>query len=111
MQASIGIERKLGRGKNLLAVDYTTARGVRLYRNRNINSPLPQTATIPNPNFANIDQFESSGRSRSNSLTASLQTALTNRVDLLAQYTFSKSMGDTGEFASLPATNYDLHSE
>src|SRR5712664_2867330 len=111
MQASIGVERKFGRGKNLFAVDYTMARGVRLYRTRNINAPLPQTGAIPDPNFSNIDQFESSGRSRSNSLTASLQTALTNRVDLLAQYTFSKSMDDTSGFASLPADNYDLRPE
>src|SRR5258708_18921186 len=111
MQASIGIERKLGRGKNLLAVDYTTARGVRLYRTRNINAPLPQTGSIPDPNFANIDQFESSGRSRSHSVTASLQTPLRNRVDLLPQSTFSKSMEDTSAFASLPANNYDLRPE
>jgi len=111
MQASIGIERKLGRGRNILAVDYTMARGVRLYRTRNVNAPLPDTGAIPDPNFTNIDQFESSGRSRSNALTASLQTALRNRVDLLAQYTFSKSMDDTSGYASLPANNYDLRPE
>src|SRR5713226_7067038 len=111
MQASIGVERKLGRGKNLLAVDYTTTRGIGLYRTRNINAPLPDTGAIPDPNFGNIDQFESSGRSRSNSLTASLQTALKNRVNLLAQYTFSKSMDDTSGYASLPANNYDLGPE
>jgi hypothetical protein len=111
IQASVGVERKFGRGKNLLAVDYTMARSMRLYRTRNINAPLPQTGSIPDPNFANIDQFESSGRSRSNGVTASLQTALKNRVDLLAQYTFSKSMDDTSGFASMPANNYDLRAE
>ena len=111
MQASIGIERKLGRGRNILAVDYTMARGVRLYRTRNVNAPLPDTGAIPDPNFTNIDQFESSGRSRSNALTASLQTALRNRVDLLAQYTFSKSMDDTSGYASRAANNYDLRPE
>jgi hypothetical protein len=111
MQASIGVERKLGRGRNLLAIDYTTTRGIGLYRTRNINAPLPNTGAIPDPNFGNIDQFESSGRSRSNSLTASLQTALKNRVNLLAQYTFSKSMDDTSGYASLPANNYDLGPE
>ncbi len=63
MQASIGVERKLGRGRNLLAIDYTTTRGIGLYRTRNINAPLPDTGAIPDPNFGNIDQFESSGRS------------------------------------------------
>jgi hypothetical protein len=64
MQASIGVERKLGRGRNFLTVDYTTTRGVRLYRTRNINAPLPETGATPDPNFVNIDQFESSGWSR-----------------------------------------------
>jgi Carboxypeptidase regulatory-like domain len=111
MQASIGIERKFGRGKSLFAMDYTTTRGLRLYRTRDINAPLPNTGAIPDPNFGNIDQFESSGRSHSNSLTTSLQTALRNRVNLLAQYIFSKSMDDTSGYASLPANNYDLAPE
>jgi Carboxypeptidase regulatory-like domain len=111
MQASIGVERKLGRGKNLFAIDYTTTRGISLYRTRNVNAPLPNTGAIPDPTFGNIDQFESSGRSRSNSLTASLQTAVKNRLNLLAQYTFSKSMDDTSGYASLPANNYDLGPE
>jgi Carboxypeptidase regulatory-like domain len=111
MQASIGVERKFGRGKNLLAIDCTTTRGIRLYRTRNINAPLPATGAIPDPNFGNVDQFESSGRSRSNSLTASFQTAVKNRVSLLAQYIFSKSMDDTSGFASLPANNFDLGPE
>ena len=111
MQASVGVERKLGRGKNFVAVDYTMVRGLNLYRTRNINAPLPGTDIVPDPNFGNIDQFESSGRSRSNSLTVSLQTTLRNRLNLLGQYIFSKSMDDTSGFASLPANNYDLGSE
>lgn len=111
MQASIGVERKLGKGRHLLAVDYTLVRGVRLYRTRNVNAPLPGTGAIPDPNFVNIDQFESSGRSRSTSLTMSLQTSLRNRVDLLTQYIYSKAMDDTSGYASLPANNYDLGPE
>jgi hypothetical protein len=111
MQASIGVERKLGNGKNLLAADYTMVRGVELYRTRNINAPLPATGVIPDPNFGNIDQFESSGKSRSDSLTVSLQTTLRSRLNLLGQYIFSKSTDDTSGYASLPANNYELGPE
>ena len=111
MQASVAVERKLGRGKNFLALDYTTVRGMSLYRTRNINAPLPGTSTPPDPNFLDIDQFESSGRSRSHSLTLSFQTELRNRLNLLGQYIFSKSMDDTSGFASMPANNYDLGPE
>jgi len=110
-QASLGIERKLGRGKNFLAVDYTTVRGLKLYRTRNINAPLPGSGALPDPHFIDIDQFESSGRSRSHSLTVSLQTSLRNRFDLLGQYTFSNSMDDTSGMFSPPANNYDLRPE
>lgn len=111
MQANLGIERKLGKGRNFLSVDYTIVRGVALYRTRNINAPLPVTGTIPDPNFGNIDQFESSGRSRSDSLTVSMQTTLANRLNLLSQYIFSKSFDDTSGYASLPANNYDVRPE
>jgi hypothetical protein len=110
-QASLGIERKLGRGKNFLAVDYTMVRGLKLYRTRNINAPLPGSGALPDPSFIDINLFESSGRSHSHSLTVSLQTTLRNRFDLFGQYAFSKSMDDTSGMFSLPANNYDLRPE
>ena len=110
-QTSIGMERKLGKGRNSLAVDYTMVRGIKLYRTRNINAPLPGSGALPDPNFINIDQFESSGRLRSHSLTVSLQTTLRNNFDLLGQYTLSKSMDDSSGLVSLPANNYDLRPE
>ena len=111
MQASLGVERKLGKGRNFLTIDYTMGRSVALYRTRNINAPLPVTGIIPNPNYTDIDQFESTGRSRSNSLTTSLQTELKKRLNLLGQYVYSKSLDDTSGYASLPANNYDLRPE
>ncbi len=111
MQASLGVERKLGRGRNFLTIDYTMVRGLELYRTRNINAPLAVFGIIPNPNFTDINQFESTGRSRSHSLTASLQTELKKRLNLLGQYVYSRSLDDTSSYASLPANNYDLRPE
>jgi hypothetical protein len=111
MQASLGVERKLGRGRNFLTIDYTMVRGLELYRTRNINAPLAVSGIIPNPNFTDINQFESTGRSRSHSLTASLQTELKKRLNLLGQYVYSRSLDDTSSYASLPANNYDLRPE
>jgi hypothetical protein len=110
-QASIGIERMLGKGRNYLSVDYGMMRGLELYRSRNINAPPPETGAPPDPRFINIDQFESSGRSRSHSLTVSFQTSLRNTVDLLGQYTLSNSVDDTSGMFSHPANNYDLRPE
>jgi len=110
-QAGIGIEHKLGKGKNSLAVDYTMVRGMKLYRTRNTNAPLPGSGALPDPTFIDIDQFESSGRSRSHSLSVSLQTSVRGALDLMGQYTFSKSMDDTSGMFSRPANNYDLRPE
>jgi carboxypeptidase family protein len=110
-QASLAVERKLGKGANFVSIDYTLVRGIELYRTRNINAPLPGTGAPPDPNFINIDQFESSGRSRSHSVTLSVHTTVGKRIDLLGQYTFSKALDDTSGMFSLPDNNYDLRSE
>ncbi len=110
-QASLAVERKLGKGANYLSVDYTMVRGITLYRMRNINAPLAGTAALPDPNFINVDQFESSGRSRSHSMTVSFKTTVGKRMDLLGQYAFSKALDDTSGMLSLPANNYDLRPE
>jgi hypothetical protein len=122
-QSNLSIEQKLGKGRNYLTLDYTTVRGFRLYRMRNINAPLPTTGLRPNPNFINIDQFESSGSSRGNMLSATLKTSPHPRFNLMAQYTYSHTIddtsatmfslptGNTGGLSSLPADNYDLRGE
>jgi hypothetical protein len=122
-QSSLSIERRLGKGRNYLTLDYTTVRGFRLYRMRNINAPLPTIGLRPNPNFINIDQFESSGSSRGNMLSATLKTSPHPRFDLMAQYTYSHTTDDTsftifslpvgnvGGLFSLPADNYNLRGE
>src|SRR5260370_6645153 len=43
MQASIGDERKHGRSKNHLAIDYTTNYSIGIYSTRNIYDPRPDT--------------------------------------------------------------------
>ena len=111
-QADLSVERKLGKGRNYLTVDYTTVEGYRLYRMRNINAPLPPTfLCCPNPNFINIDQFESSGHSNSNLLTTTLTTSPNPRLNLMVQYTYSHTIDDTSGLFSLPANNYYLRPE
>jgi carboxypeptidase family protein len=127
MQANLSVERQFGTGRNFLTVDFTTLRGLHLYRLRNINAPLAGSLEGPNPDFININQFESSGKLRSNSLTVTVQTTRARRFDLMAQYVLSKSMDDTvgilpSSTSSLlffpvnlsrlfPANSYDLRGE
>src|SRR5438876_246950 len=114
LQGSFAIERKLGKGENYLTADFTTVRGLHLYRTRNVNAPLPGTpgSTIsPNPGFASIDQFESTGSSRSNSVTFTLRTRPSRNATVLLQYVFSHSFDDTPGLYFSPADTYDLRPE
>lgn len=110
IQASLDVERKLGR-QTTLTTEYTMLRGLKLYRMRDVNAPVPTTGVRPDPNFLKVDQFETSGSSHSHSLTLGLRTALGGRLQILSQYTFSHSIDDTSGLSALPANNYDLRGE
>jgi carboxypeptidase family protein len=110
VQASLGVERKLGHQTSLTA-EYSMLRGAKLYRMRDVNAPLPTSGVRPDPNFLNIDQFETSGGSHFNSLTLGLRTTVGGRLQILSQYTFSHSIDDTSGLSFLPADSYDLRVE
>lgn len=109
IQASLGLERKLGNHTSLTA-DYTMLHGVKLYGMRDLNAPLPATCMRPDPHFANVDQFESSGTSDSQTLTVGFQTTV-RRLQLFSRYTFSHSIDDTSGMTYLPADNFNLRAE
>ena len=110
MQGSLAIEQKLGRAQNFLTFEVAAVRGLELYRSRNINAPLPGTTIRSDPNFINIDQFESSGSSRSYMATVTYK-GHTHKLDVMTQYTLSRTLNDTSGISSLPANNDDLRSE
>jgi len=116
IQASLGVERKLGEHTTLTA-EYTRLGGRRLYRMRDINAPLPATGIRPDPNFLNVDQFETTGRSRSDSLSLGVRATIAYTLHLVAQYTFSRATDDTSCLFSQPglcrppADSYNLAGE
>ena len=111
LQASVSAEQQLGKKENFLTIGYTTVRGVGLYRQRNLNAPLPGTITPPNPGFVDFTQYETSATSRGNTLEVTFRSSAINKVSILAQYRLAKTSNDTGGFDTLPANNYDLHPE
>lgn len=111
MQSSFSVERQIGKGQNFLSVEYSNIRGVDLYRERNLNAPLPGTSVPLDPNFVNFDQFETSALSHSNRLEVTFRSRAMKGLSVLAQYRLEKTMSDTGGYNILPANNYDLHPE
>lgn len=116
-QASLQIERELSRTTSL-AVGYLHTRGLHLILSRNVNVPrFPASAGVPNlgrpnPNFANIGRFESSGNSYYNGLTVSLNRRFSGWAGARLSYTLSKAIDNTGNaFFFTPQNNLDLRDE
>jgi hypothetical protein len=94
-----------------VAVEFTALRGLKLYRLRNVNAPLPETGVRANPDLININQFESSGMLQGTSVRVMFQAELGRNLELLSQYTHSRTTDDTGGLFALPADNFDLRGE
>jgi Carboxypeptidase regulatory-like domain len=109
-QASIGVEQSL-RFRNRFSVEYLVSRGVHLFRSRNVNAAIPATGLRPEPEFLNINQVESTGSARGQSLTVSWQGRVGARFKPYVQYVLSKTTNDTAGPFSLPADNFDLRPE
>lgn len=120
-QASLQIERELG-AHTSLAVGYLHTRGLHLILSRNVNVPTltaSQAAQLgianlgrPNPNFANISRYESSGNSYYNGLTVSFNRRFKGRFGGRVSYTFSKAIDNAGNaFFFTPQDNFNLRDE
>src|SRR5579859_8171928 len=110
IQGSVSVDKQIGK-KSSLSVEYTTLRGLKLFRMRDVNAPPPGTGLRPSPAFVKIDQFESTGSSRSNAVAVTYRTAFANRLELLSQYTWSRSYDNTSGMFYLPADNFNLAPE
>lgn len=120
-QASLQIERQLTTNTSL-SVGYLHTRGLHLILSRNINVPTltaAQAAQLgipnlgrPNPNFANISRYESSGDSYYNGLLVSLNRHFKRWIGGRISYTFSKAIDNTGNaFFFTPQDNFNLRDD
>lgn len=134
-QLNVGVERLLSSDVTLRA-DYLLTRGIHLPRTRNINllppvlltrsdavalgvlAPIPQQLGRPvfspariDPRFDAVYQLETSASSTYHGLTLALNKRLSHEFELLASYTFSKTIDDASDFDEQPANPYDLSAE
>jgi len=110
IQSGLGVETKLDKS-TALTVHYTYAKGVKLFRSRDVNAPLPPFTARPNPDFAQVRQFESSGNQIAHALEVSLRGQIAKFFTGTAQYVLSRAYNDTGGIYSFPAYNYDTSLE
>lgn len=116
-QASLQVERQLSSSTSL-ALGYLHTRGLHLIVSRNVNVPgFPAAAGIPNlgrpdPRFANVSRFESSGESSYDGWTVSLNRRFQKWFGLRLAYTLSKALDDAGNaFFFTPQDNFNLRDD
>jgi hypothetical protein len=91
----------------VFSVAYVGSKGTHLPRSLDINQPFPGVSPIaeraPYPSYSNILMTESGGNSEYNSLQVSFNRQMSKRLNVIASYTWSKSIDDTSAF--LPTTS------
>jgi hypothetical protein len=106
VQFSASIERQLSK-RSLLSIAYNGTRGVKQFRSRDANAPLPPSfASRPDPRVNVLRLIESAGRLEGNSLEITLRGDIAPRVSGMAQYAYGKTMTDTAGINWFPASSF-----
>lgn len=111
-QASISYDRQLNSNMTL-QTSYQMLRGRNQMRSRNINAPGPDPdgdgplrGVRPNPQFGDITQFESTGRSQSDRLNFGVQFRVPSRqMFMRVNYTLGQDKNHADGSTSLPSDN------
>jgi hypothetical protein len=116
-QASVQVERELFPSTSL-SVGYLQTRGLHLILSRNLNVPrFPTSAGVPNqgrpdPRFANVGRFESSGTSSYNAMTVALNRRFQRWFGVRLSYTLSQAIDNAGNaFFFTPQNNFNLNDD
>lgn len=109
-QHSLAVERQLAQ-QTSLTVTYTGARGINLFRSRDVNAPVFPTFQRLDPTAGVVRQIESGGYQRSHAVELQLRGQINQFFNGIAQYTLASTRNNTGGINWLPADNYDLRPE
>jgi hypothetical protein len=110
-QFNLGIERQLSK-KTVLAVNYVGTRGSHQFRSRDGNAPLPPDFGRRPDLQINVLRFiESASRLEGNALEVTVTGDLGPKITGLAQYTFGKTLSDTGGVSWFPADSFNPRGE
>jgi hypothetical protein len=104
--SSIAVEKTF-RNNFFVSAKYDFTRGVRQYRSRNLNAPLPGQTTVPDPNRGNIWNLESTGYYRYNYFNTSIRERF-SIFNVSASYNFNRMYNDNDGPFGVPSDNYNL---
>lgn len=110
IHASAGASRQIA-PKTTASLFFTVLRGVKQFRARDANPPLPPDYRRPDASLATVRSIESSARMEGHSLEAGVRGRLTRFFDGALLYTWSRTWNDTSGPGVLPANSLDLSGE
>src|SRR5262249_26281303 len=109
-QFNMGVERQLAKSLTITA-NYINTHGVKLFRSRDVNAPLPPYLQRPDPTVGILRELESAGRSETHALELLLRGRISRFFNGTIQYTLGRAYNNTGGINSRLANNYDLTGE
>jgi hypothetical protein len=110
LHAALGVEQRLPHDLFLTAT-YNYVRGVRLFRTRDINAPLPGFFARPNQAVGRVAQLESSSSATYHGLSVGLSQSFGERLSLFGNYTLSRAINDADGPSAWPMDSYNLAAE
>jgi len=110
IQYSFGVSRYLA-PETTFSLTYTGLRGVKQWRARDLNPPLPPDYRRPNADLATVRNIESSARLASHSLEAGLRGKFARFITGAILYNWGRSYNDTDGPDRLPPDSLDLSRE
>ena len=110
LQFSVGVERQLNKSLTV-TVNYINTHGIKLFRSRDINAPLPASSQRPDPAIGVLREIESSARSATHALELLLRGRISRFFNGTIQYNFGRAWNNTAGINSRPTSNYDLAGE
>ena len=106
IQYSAGVEQALTKSAAIV-VGYRGSRGHHLFRSVDVNAPLlPDFTAVPDPRFGHVQQIRSDGSLRSDAIETTLRGKAGKHFSGQVQYTFSRTLNDTGGIFWYPANQY-----
>ncbi len=109
-QFNLGVERQLNKSLTVSA-NYINTRGIKLFRSRDINAPLPLSLQRPAPTIGVLREIESAAHSQTHALELMLRGKITRFFNGTVQYTLGRAYNNNSGINVRPANNYDLTGE
>jgi hypothetical protein len=107
---SVGARREVAPGI-AVSVDGVRTLGYDLFNAIDINAPLPGSGVRPQPDFLRIVQYQTTGRSWTNSLLVSLERRSGRGPHFNVSYTLSRAERNVEDFGFVPQDSYNPGAE